>query len=167
MSPVPIRSTRQSVVVLGEHEIRALILVRPKGVASAFVHAQACLCCAESRSSCHDRVHAACACMFRGKGFRVTDSNFSNKGRNKKMVYIVPRTGRLNTRERTILENTTVRWPEQTRHLVYASTTATQAQSDTGRFYCLGTSCPHPRRALPTGHTRLRRRSLCTDRFAA
>ena len=40
-------------------------------------------------------------------------------------VYIVPRTGRLTTRERTILENTTVRWPEQTRHLVYASTTAT------------------------------------------
>ena len=33
-------------------------------------------------------------------------------------VYIVPRTGRLTTRERTILENTTVRWPEQTRHLV-------------------------------------------------
>ena len=40
-------------------------------------------------------------------------------------VYIVPRTGRLTTRERTILENTTVRWPAQTRHLVYASTTAT------------------------------------------
>ena len=34
----------------------------------------------------------------------------------RQTVYIVPRTGRLTTRERTILENTTVRWPEQTRH---------------------------------------------------
>ena len=36
-------------------------------------------------------------------------------------IYIVPRTGRLTTRERTILENTTVRWPEQTRHTISGS----------------------------------------------
>jgi hypothetical protein len=73
-------------VVLSAEEIRAVAHNRPEGFTSAFVHAQACLCCAESRTSCHDRVHAACASMFRGKGFRVTDSNFSNRGRNKKMV---------------------------------------------------------------------------------
>lgn len=31
-------------------------------------HAQACLCCAESRPLCHDRVHAACAGMLRKEG---------------------------------------------------------------------------------------------------
>ena len=35
-----------------------------------------------------------------------------------RVCVVVPRTGRLTTRERTILENTTVRWPAQTRHLV-------------------------------------------------
>ena len=57
----------------------------------------------------------------RRRGLKLSQRPASTQG----AVYIVPRTGRLTTRERTILENTTVRWPEQTRHLVYASTTAT------------------------------------------
>jgi hypothetical protein len=60
----------------------------PRGhcIGSAFVHTQACLCCAESRTSCHNRVHAARPSIFMGKEFRVTDSNFStNRPWNKKM----------------------------------------------------------------------------------
>ena len=68
-------------------------------------------------------------------------------------VYIVPRTGRLTTRERTILENTTVRWPEQTRHLVYASTTASSRGSLERRKQA--PNCLQRVRDRPTGSTHM------------
>ena len=64
---------------------------------------------------------------------------------------------------RHLVENTTVRWPEQTRHLVYASTTATKAlyphyaslKTIMGREEHLKHPVPyHTKYACDTGQTR-------------
>ena len=66
--------------------LRAAVHVRPPGATPSLVHGLSCLCVAASRKDCHDNVHVAAASCFTQKGFRVTNSNYSNPPANKKMV---------------------------------------------------------------------------------